>query len=120
VEAARAGRTQASWPGLADAAPPDKLEAEQQLRLRDYFAEHPMVGAVYDQLQRVMTLLRNKHHNARECRWHARHFVKIVCELEQAPMPVLNTLAKTLWSWRDPIARMWRFTKTNGITEGQW
>ena len=97
---------------------PDKLEPDQQLRLRAYFVEQPMVGAVYDQLQRVMTLLRNKHQTARECRWHARHFVKIVRELEEAPMPVLKTLAKTLWSWREPIARMWRFTKTNGITEG--
>ena len=65
-----------------------------------------------------MTLLRNKHQNARECRWHARHFVKIVGELEAAPMPALKTLANTLWSWREPIARMWRFTKTNSITEG--
>jgi transposase len=39
-------------------------------------------------------------------------------ELEDAPMPVFKTLAKTLSSWREPIARMWRFTKTNGITEG--
>jgi transposase len=37
-------------------------------------------------------------------------------ELEDAPMPVFKTLAKTLSSWREPIARMWRFTKTNGIT----
>lgn len=22
-------------------------------------------------------------------------------------MPALKTLAKTLWSWREPIARMW-------------
>jgi transposase len=34
------------------------------------------------------------------------------------PMPSLQTLANTLWSWRDPIARMWRFTKSNAITEG--
>ncbi len=86
--------------------------------LRAYFAEHPIVGAIYDQLQRVMVLLRHKHPNVRECRWHARHFVKIIGELEQAPMPALKTLAKTLWSWREPFARMWRFTKTNGITEG--
>jgi transposase len=97
---------------------PDNLKPDQELRLRAYFTEHPMVGAVYDQLQRVMRLLRHKHQKARECRWHARHFVKIVGELEEAPMPVLKTLAKTLWSWREPIARMWRFTKTNGITEG--
>jgi transposase len=32
-----------------------------------------------------------------------------------APM---QTLAKTLHSWRGEIAAMWRFTKNNGITEG--
>lgn len=39
-------------------------------------------------------------------------------ELRQAPMPQLKSLAATLWSWRDEIARMWRFTKSNAITEG--
>jgi len=27
-------------------------------------------------------------------------------------------LAKTLQQWEAPIARMWRFSKNNGITEG--
>jgi hypothetical protein len=44
--------------------------------------------------------------------------LRIVSELEDSPMPPLQTLAKTLKSWREPIVRMWRFTKTNGITEG--
>jgi hypothetical protein len=30
----------------------------------------------------------------------------------------MQTLAKTLHSWRGEIAAMWRFTKNNGITEG--
>ncbi|MGF1453649.1 MAG: ISL3 family transposase, partial [Opitutales bacterium] len=30
----------------------------------------------------------------------------------------LDTLAKTLQSWLEPLARMWRFAKNNGITEG--
>ena len=97
---------------------PTNLEPEQQLRLRAYFVEHPMVGAVYDQLQRVMLLMRNKHQTAKECRWHIRHFIRIVNELREAPMPALHSLAATLWSWRDEIARMWRFTKSNAITEG--
>jgi transposase len=96
---------------------PDRLEAEQQLRLRAYFTEHPMVGAVYDQLQRLMQLLRYKHQKAKQCRWHIRHFLRIVDELRAAPMTVLQTLATTLSSWREPIARMWRFTKSNAITE---
>jgi transposase len=97
---------------------PDRLDPDQALRLRAYLNQHVMVGAVYDQLQRLMTLLRNKHQTAAACRHHTRHFLRIVSELEDAPMPPLQTLAKTLKSWREPIARMWRFTKTNGITEG--
>jgi hypothetical protein len=33
-------------------------------------------------------------------------------------MAALQSLAATLWNWRDEIARMWRFTKSNAITEG--
>jgi transposase len=77
-----------------------------------------MVGAVYDQLQRLMQLLRNKHQKAKQCRWHIRRYLRIVNELRESPMPVLHSLAATLWSWRDEIARMWRFTKSNAITEG--
>jgi transposase len=32
-------------------------------------------------------------------------------------MPIVQ-LGKSLWSWREEIVRMWRFTKNNGITEG--
>ena len=30
----------------------------------------------------------------------------------------LAKLGRTLHRWQEPIARMWRFTKNNGITEG--
>jgi transposase len=93
-------------------------EALKVRGLAAYLTEHPMVGAVYHQLQRLMLLLRNKHQTAKECRWHIRHYFKIVNELRAAPMPVMHALANTLWSWRDEIARMWRFTKSNAITEG--
>jgi hypothetical protein len=53
-----------------------------------------MVGAVYGQLQRLMTRPRNKHQTAAACRHHTRHFLRIVNELEDSPMPPLQTLAK--------------------------
>ena len=37
--------------------------------------------------------------------------------LNDAP-PVFQKLGKTLRLWFEPIIRMWRFTKSNGITEG--
>jgi len=97
---------------------PERLEPEQQLRLAAYFTEHPMVRAVYDKLQSLMALLRYKHQKARHCRGLIRQFLYAVEELRQAPMAALQSLAATMWSWRDEIARMWRFTKSNAITEG--
>lgn len=97
---------------------PENLDPDQQLRLKDYFAEHPMVGAIYEKLQSLMHLLRYKHQKARACRGLISQFLYAVEELRQAPMPALKSLAATMWSWRDEIARMWRFTKSNAITEG--
>lgn len=97
---------------------PENLEPDQRLRLAAYFTEHPLVGVVYEKLQDLMTLLRIKHQTARECRFHIRRFLYILDELRETPMPALHSLAATLHSWREEIARMWRFTKSNAITEG--
>ncbi|TCO73703.1 transposase [Chromatocurvus halotolerans] len=42
-------------------------------------------------------------------------YVKWVEPLHASP---LHALAKTLTSWLEPIAAMWRFSKSNGVTEG--
>ena len=42
-------------------------------------------------------------------------YLKLLGQLQNSP---LRTLAKTLISWMEPIIAMWRFSKTNGITEG--
>ncbi|GAB3324595.1 hypothetical protein GCM10027565_08940 [Bordetella tumulicola] len=39
----------------------------------------------------------------------------LIRQFEQSPA---KALAATLLSWLEPIVRMWRFTKSNGITEG--
>lgn len=97
---------------------PENLELEQQQRLKAYFADHPLVGAVYHRLQGLMELLRHKHQTARACRALVGQFLYAVEELRATSMVVLQSLAASLWSWRDEIARMWRFTKSNAITEG--
>ena len=38
--------------------------------------------------------------------------------LEQLRDSPLRALARTLTSWLEPIVAMWRFSKSNGITEG--
>jgi transposase len=45
-------------------------------------------------------------------------FLNMISELKNSPFKPLKGLGKTMGSWKDEIARMWRFTKSNGITEG--
>lgn len=45
-------------------------------------------------------------------------FFKMITALKQSPFKRLLTLGKTFYQWQEEIARMWRFTKNNGITEG--
>jgi len=42
-------------------------------------------------------------------------FLALLAQFEQCPA---RALAATLKSWLEPFVRMWRFTKSNGITEG--
>ncbi len=42
----------------------------------------------------------------------------MVQQLKPSPFKPLKALGKTLFLWREEIVRMWRFSKSNGITEG--
>jgi transposase len=44
--------------------------------------------------------------------------LRAIAELRQSALPQLVTLGETLHCWSEEIARMWRFTRNNGITEG--
>ena len=59
-----------------------------------------------------------KHQKAKACRKHAYKLYEWIDKLQQSNFTQLITLAKTLDKWAEPIACMWRFTLSNGITEG--
>src|SRR5690625_5666558 len=42
-------------------------------------------------------------------------FLALIDQFANSPAAAI---AKTIFSWFVPIVRMWRFTKSNGITEG--
>ena len=97
---------------------PERLTDLQRSRLDQLFLTHPALRAIYDQLQRVCHLMRKKHQQAIHCRPLARRSIHLISQLANSHFAPLITLAKTLDSWREEIACMWRFTKNNGITEG--
>ena len=94
------------------------LSPEQMARLEAYFAEHPVLGIVYRFKQRLCYLLLKKHRTRKQCEKLVPRLLRSIAQLRQAGLPQLVQLGDTLYSWREEIAAMWRFTRNNGITEG--
>lgn len=46
------------------------------------------------------------------------HILFAFKSMKQSAFKALASLGKTLYAWKDEVARMWRFSKSNGITEG--
>jgi transposase len=94
------------------------LRPEQRTRLTAYLAEHPALNVIYRFKQRLCYLLLKKHKTRRQCQKLIPRFLGAVAELRQSGLAQLVALGDTLHSWSEEIARMWRFTRSNGITEG--
>lgn len=65
-----------------------------------------------------MQLLLKKHQKRVEAKNLIPQLLWHLNELLESPWEPLKTFGQTLKSWLEPIVRMWRFTKNNGITEG--
>jgi transposase len=94
------------------------LKPEQRLRLLTYLAERPALEVIYRFKQRLCYLLLKKHKTRKQCQKLVPRFLRAVVELRQSGLAQLVVLGETLHSWSEEIARMWRFTRSNGITEG--
>jgi transposase len=94
------------------------LSETQRLKLEAYLGNHPALATVYRFKQRLCYLLLYKHRTARQCRKLAPRLLRSIYQLRHCGLAPLETLGDTLWSWSEEIARMWRFTRNNAITEG--
>jgi transposase len=97
---------------------PENLKPEQKLRLQSYLMEHQEMLVVYEFKQRLMSLLREKTCKARKCKRLIPQLLNHIDQLKTCGIAQLETLGRTLASWSEEIAAMWRFSKNNGITEG--
>lgn len=91
------------------------LTGEQQDRLARYLEDYPVLKALYFAKQRLMRFLLLKTIKAKRAK---RLLPRFLALLEQFANSPAKALADTLRSWLEPIVRMWRFSKSNGITEG--
>ena len=92
-----------------------RLTALQKENLHRYLAQMPVLRALYFAKQQLNGFLALKSLNATRARKMLPKFLRLIRQFEQSPA---KALAATLLSWLEPIVRMWRFTKSNGITEG--
>ena len=68
--------------------------------------------------ERLWALLGLKHQSKRACRGHIRQLLELIDTLRQSRLEAAMTLGQTLAEWAEEIVRMWRFSRTNAITEG--
>ncbi|MDF1646738.1 MAG: ISL3 family transposase, partial [Legionellaceae bacterium] len=97
---------------------PKKLTARKRLKLEAFLIENPAIAAIYQFQQELHELLMRKTLNQNKCKELIPIFLEKIKALKQSPFKALASLGRTLYRWRDEIVRMWRFSKTNGITEG--
>ena len=91
------------------------MKPEQRSRLDAYLAGHPALQAAYWMRHHIMKALLRTNQRPRGALRLGRHFLSLMKKLDGTP---LEGLAITLRSWFDEIVGMWRFSRTNGITEG--
>ena len=72
----------------------------------------------YDFKQRLCSLLNLKSLTRQACRKPLRELTQMLDDLRNTAHLIWRRLADTLSKWFVPIICMWRFTKSNGITEG--
>jgi transposase len=91
------------------------LSDEQRDNLSRYLEDFPVLEALYDAKQRLNRYLLLKTLNEKKARSELPGFLELIDQMHASP---LHRLARTLTSWLEPIVAMWRFSRSNGITEG--
>jgi len=97
---------------------PQNLNSKQAAKKNQFLAENPAIDAIYQFQQQLHELLMHRAMTAKWCRKTIPHFLEMIDALKKSAFKSLAALGRTLYLWKDEIARMWRFRKSNGITEG--
>ncbi|PIR23139.1 MAG: hypothetical protein COV44_04035 [Deltaproteobacteria bacterium CG11_big_fil_rev_8_21_14_0_20_45_16] len=95
-----------------------RMKVESKDKLERYLNEVPGLKAVDDVQQKTLTLVRLKKLSAPQMKPLIAEFLETIQQLKYSGFIQLETLAKSLNSWKEEILRMWKFTRTNAVTEG--
>ncbi len=96
----------------------NNLTQRQARRLAEYLDRRPAIEGIHRFNEDPMGVLTARNQSKRQCRTLLRRLVVAIDQLQQSGFWDRQKLAKTQQSWQDEIARMLRFSRSNGITEG--
>jgi len=74
-----------------------------------------VLQALYTAKQELVRFMLLKTLKGKRMKAKLPRYLELLEQLRDSP---LRALARTLTSWMAPVIAMWRFSKTNGITEG--
>jgi transposase len=94
------------------------LSPEQRIALGRYFSEHAGLKEIYEFKQRLCWILGKRINRRGPLRKALHQLHHMIEDLKEIPLEPLRVLGQTLDRWKVEVARMLRFSKTNGITEG--
>lgn len=94
------------------------LKEEQKTKLKAYLKKIPGLEPIYDFKQKLNKLMLIKHRTESQCKKLIPKFIKMIEQLKESGFQSMQRLGNTMQLWNEEIVRMWRYTKSNGITEG--
>ncbi len=97
---------------------PENITPQKKERLERYLQQQPAIRNLWIFWQQLTELCRNKGKNPPACRKLIRDLLGKIEMLRASPFRPIQTLGKSLLNWLNPIARMFRYYRSNGIVEG--
>lgn len=95
-----------------------EMKEKSRKNLYRYLDKNPALKAVYDFKQHLMKIILTRVSNRNAAKKIIPQFLDAIRALKTSNFGNLETLGNTLEEWSEEIVRMWRFSKTNSITEG--
>ena len=96
----------------------ENLRPAQKLILDKEFSQHPAIQTAYQFKEELCSLLNIKERKRDNCIPLLERLKDMVWQMLNEAPEIFKKLGRTIRQWFEPIIRMWRFSKSNGITEG--
>ena len=95
-----------------------KFNPKSKERLVQYLESNPALRVIYEFKQELMRLILSRVSGRKQAEPLVIKLLEMIGQLRESKFGPLVTLGNTFFDWQVEIARMWRFSKTNSITEG--